>query len=153
MKIESIKIKHIVEEQPDLSWLGTYSNTPTEHYIDRQERGDMGRNEFRYFNLGCGELEYLEKDYERAESYNNQQWCCIGIVAEATVSYHKGAGCSRLETLSSGGLWGVESDSGDYLDTIADDELEDLRDHLKEFGISCADEDWIELCEQAKAKV
>ena len=152
MRIESIQIKYITEDQPDLSWLGDYSDTPAEHHIDRQKRGDMGRNELRYFNLGCGELDYLEQDYARFEDYNNGGWCCIGIIAEATVLCSDQNNGGRLETLSSGGLWGIESDSGDYLNTVADDELADLREHLALFGIHCSDQDWTELCEQAKAQ-
>lgn len=157
MRIESIQIKHITEEQPDLSWLGEYSDTPAEHHIDRSEQGFWSSREFRYFNLGAGNAEYLQRDYERMEAYNNQQWCSMGIVAEATVSYSIGHSQAqhhrRLETLSSGGLWGIESDSSDYVEIIENDELADLREHLEHFGIKCSDTDWQELCEQAKQAI
>ena len=50
-KIESVRIEKIPDTDPDTSYLGDYSNSPKNPYsIDRQERGDMGRNELRYFN-------------------------------------------------------------------------------------------------------
>jgi len=154
MKIEKIVIKHVVDEQPDLSYLGVYSNSPADVCIDREERGDQERNEFRYFNLGCGDKDYIEQDYARAESYNRQNWCMLGIIAEAEMSYDIGQGCRRLEKLSSGGIWGIESDSDDdYIEDMQNEQLDDLRQHLRHFGINCADEDWQELCEQAKNNI
>jgi len=150
MRVEKITIKHTLDEQPDLSYLGEYSNTPGEHCIDRQERGDMDRGEYRYFNLGCGDPEYLEQDYARMKACDDGLWCMLGIVAEAQVSYSIGNGSKRLETLTSDGLWGVESDSDKELDVIDQEELDDLRECLKQFGIVCSDERWAELCEEAK---
>jgi len=157
MKIESIKIKHIIDDCPDLSYLGEYSDKPAAVCIDRKERGDQRHKEVRYFNLGCGDPEYIEQDYQRMEAYHRQEWYSMGIMAEATVSYLLEnvipAGHKRLETFTSGGLWGVESDSGDYIKEVEDEQLDDLREHLAQFGITTKDEDWQELCEQAKDNI
>ena len=155
MKIESIKIKHIIETQPDLSYLGKYSNNPAEVHIDRKERGNQGCGEYRYFNLGCGDPEYIEQDYKRAESYNRQEWYVFGVMAVAIVSYSTETvpASNRLETLTSGGLWGIESDSEDYIETVENEQLDDLREHLAHFGIVVSDENWNELCEQAKGDI
>ena len=41
----------VPDDCPDTSYLGTYSAKPqTQWAIDRQQRGDMGRNEYRYWN-------------------------------------------------------------------------------------------------------
>ena len=41
----------IPDDCPDTSYLGTYSErAETQWAIDRQERGDMGRNEYQYWN-------------------------------------------------------------------------------------------------------
>lgn len=140
-QVDSITIKWEQDGDADHSHLGEYSNTPAEHHIDRRERGDQGRNEFRYFNLGCGDAEYLENDYERAEALNKGNWCFMGCRAVAQVSYPIGQGNRRIETLSSGGLWGIESDSGrEYVAEVEAQELKNLKEHLAQFGI-----EWPEL--------
>ena len=41
----------VPDDCPDTSYLGTYSaRAETQWAIDRQERGDMGRNKYRYWN-------------------------------------------------------------------------------------------------------
>jgi len=120
--------------------------------------GDMERNEYRYFNGNVenykGEppediRKYVRQDYERMERLQHGDWCYIGIRAEATItlnatwensvvskaSWHKPI--APEQTITSGGLWGVESDSGkDYLAEIESDELADLRKQLTAVGFS-----------------
>lgn len=68
------------------------------------------------------------------EAYNNQQWCYVGIRAEAEVQTRLG---SPIQSIRSGGLWGIESDSdSSYFKSIADEELSELRAQLKELGFS-----------------
>ena len=133
-KIEKITLKIEVDDNPDLSYLGEYSDTPAERHIDRQERGDKEDGEYRYFNLGYGDPEYLEQDYERAEAYNRGEWYMFGIIAKVEVSYERDD-YKRLETLSSGGLWGIESDSGTYIREAAKQQLAELEEHLKRFNV------------------
>lgn len=118
---------------------------------DCDERGDMERNECRYFN---GPVEnykgespenirkYVRQDYERMESLNRGNWCYIGIQADAgiTVSETPAKGPNYgavIQTITSGGLWGIESDSGrEYLESVEKEELADLRTQLKALGFS-----------------
>lgn len=131
-KIESIRIVAEHDSDPDLSYLGEYASTPEEHHIDRQERGDCGRNEFRFFNAGCGDPDYIEQDYARAENYNRGEWSMIGVRAVAEITIN---GISQR--IKSPGLWGVESDSDqEYLNEIGREELSQLRDMLAELGFS-----------------
>lgn len=64
------------------------------------------------------------------------------VVAIATVSYQLGSnGDRRLETLSSAGLHGIElgdraSADAMYRSELEDEQLEDLRLHLRVFGIN-----------------
>lgn len=105
--------------------------------------GDRERNEYRFFNpnyenyKGCPEEEirkYCVQDYERMESLNRGQWCYIGIWAEAEVQLSKDG---VIQELSSGGLRGIESDSGnDYLSEVEQEELSQLRKELREIGFS-----------------
>jgi hypothetical protein len=228
-KIESVIIRRIVDESPDTSYLGEYSNKPTSEFsIDRAhsldcasvltdikeakqtlehvqqtigdlyngilaqyngtlanekldaeknaldeaydmvgelidsvdecdcgERGDMERGEYRYFNpsfnyvSSMGKIQdgltpedvrkYTLQDYERMERANRGDWCMVGVKAVAEISipstsiYHS----STLQTIHSGGLWGIESDSDKaYFAEVEKDELADLRTQLRALGFS-----------------
>ena len=143
-RILSVTIKRMIDESPDTSFLGEYSNSPdTEYAIDRQKLGDQARNEFRYFNGPVenykGETpenirKYIRQDYDRMESLNRGNWQFIGIQAEAT--YVVGF-TGDLQTVTSGGLWGIESDSGkEYLESVQREELDSLKNDLIAVGFS-----------------
>ena len=98
--------------------------------------GEMGRGELRYFN---GPVEnykgessedirkYARQDYDRMESLNRGDWCFMGMRAEAEVQ----TGSDVVQRITSGGLWGIESDSGkDHFESIAREELAQLKDEL-----------------------
>ena len=178
-KILNVRIERVVDVDPDLSYLGAYGNhAETEWAVDREERRDMERNEYRYWNpcnhvppgkpenwahvsdedvwqavrttgatmpdgtipsgrpsaLVALDLAYIVQDYQRHESYNNQNWCCLGIIAKAKVQLADG---SLMQTIRSGGLWGIESDSGDeYFAFVEHDELAQLGSELTAMGFS-----------------
>jgi hypothetical protein len=107
---------------------------------DCDESGDWTRNEYRYFNPSqnysdCTPDEirtYIAQDYQRMERLNAGDWSYIGIRAEAEVTVD-----DTVQTVSSGGLWGIESDSdSQYIASVASDELASLRDILHELGFS-----------------
>jgi hypothetical protein len=95
----------------------------------------MERNEYRYFNGNVenykGETpekirEYVRQDYERSERLHRGDWCYIGMRVEAEIVID-----NVCQEITSGGLWGIESDSGkDYLAEIESDELYELRKQL-----------------------
>lgn len=142
-RILEVHVNRLPDEDPDLSHLGEYSNTPDPRYcIDRKERGDMRRGEYRYFNPssnydgeGMDELKkYTEQDYDRMESHNNGGWCTIGIKAWARVQLN---GSVVMQKITSGGLWGTESDSdAEYLTEVEDTELDALREELLAIGFT-----------------
>ena len=135
-RILSVRVRRKYDESPDLSYLGEYSDKPADVHIDRKQTGDMGRSEFRYFSAGCGDPEYIEQDYARAEAFNRGDWCMVGIWAEAKVKLSG----EVVQTIRSGGLWNIESDSGaEYFEEVAAEELEQLSAELAELGFS-ADE-------------
>jgi hypothetical protein len=112
---------------------------------DCGERGDAERGEFRYFN-GCVEnykgespediRKYVRQDYERMERLQRGDWCFVGIRAEAEILIPSGD-ASIVQEITSGGLWGVESDSDrDYLSEIETEELASLREQLRAVGFS-----------------
>jgi hypothetical protein len=171
-RILSVRIERAVDDWPDTSYLGRYSDkAETEWAIDRQERGDWGRGEYRYWNPGANhippgdvkswthvsdsaiaeackrngvdlrqerdeairllDLHYIEEDCERCESLNRGNWCYLGIIAKAKVVLADGV----VQAIRSGGLWGIESDSGeDYLSGVEKDELANLRKQLEAVG-------------------
>src|SRR4051812_18378841 len=104
--VEEVTIRWEPDESPDLSWIGEYSNTPKEGAI---ETGRSGRY-YKYFNPA--NPEYGQQEFELMEKYERGDICSMGCWAEAEVSHPiEPKGHRRLETLSSAGLWGIESDS------------------------------------------
>jgi hypothetical protein len=77
------------------------------------------------------------------ERLNRGDWCFIGIRAEAEIQlFHKPVhsldpGQTSIQTLTSGGLWGIESDSDrEYLESVEQEELADLKTQLLVLGFS-----------------
>jgi hypothetical protein len=65
------------------------------------------------------------------ESLNNGNWCFIGIIAKAKIVTENGT----LQTIRSGGLWGIESDSDkSYIAEIEQEQLAELRKELTALG-------------------
>lgn len=128
----SVEIKQEYDNDPDLSWLGRHTNIPGYDAIDRAKtRAGTAAHEFRYWRpaitldvhfrelrrLGYCKadawlkaLEYRERSYNRAESFCRGDWAMLGITATA-----------RIGNMACGyaSVWGIESDSGDYIDEIA----------------------------------
>ena len=107
--------------------------------------GDMLRNEYRYFNPSSNYVDakdqprdgltpdevrkYVAQDYARMQDYNANGWCYIGL--RAVAKYQTSFG-SPIQTLSSGGLWGIESDSdASYFVEVSAEELSQLKSELK----------------------
>ena len=114
---------------------------------DCGKRGDMQRNEYRYFNGNVenykGESpedirKYVRQDYERMERLNAGDWYFVGVRADAQVSFNIGAGNSwLLQDVTSGGCWGIESDSDEeHFESIEKEELSELADQLHAAGFS-----------------
>jgi len=138
-RIVSVTIRREVDDSPDLSFIGEYGRHPEGPCaIDRQERGDMGRNEHRYFNPAMtgeetGNPDSPEQDYKRMEDYNRGEWCMMGVFATADVVLTGNV----VQKVRSGGLWGIESDSDEgYFTEIADEQMSELRDELKAVGFT-----------------
>jgi hypothetical protein len=113
--------------------------------------GHWSAREYRYFNpnhenyKGPPENEirkYCRQDFDRMESLNAGDWCYIGIRAEARVIVNEKiigpvASHGIAQTITSGGLWGVESDSGrEHLEETIREELASLKTELTALGFS-----------------
>lgn len=81
-------------------------------------------------------------DFKRMEEYNQGYWQFIGVGAEAEISIPDGGRTSRdvatavVQHITSGGLWGIESDSGDYLNEVGQEQLSELKTQLLALGFS-----------------
>jgi hypothetical protein len=66
--------------------------------------------------------DYEEEDRARLEAFNAGEWSMIGIRAKASITIIRN-GVGTIYTMTSAGLYGVESDSGeDYLNEIFEEE-------------------------------
>jgi hypothetical protein len=105
-----------------------------------EESGDWSHSEYQYFNTSGnyqGEpladiVQYTKADYERMESLNAGNWGFIGIQAHAEIVI--GNVCQKI---TSGGLWGIESDSDEsYFREVESENLVELRGILHDMGFS-----------------
>ena len=111
-------------------------------------RGEWNHREYRYFNPSFNYVDkagkplpentpedvrkYVKQDYKRMESLYAGNWSFIGIGAKAKITVN-----DTCQTITSGGLWGIESDSEEsYLRSVEQEELSDLRTQLYELGFS-----------------
>ncbi len=155
-RILKIELKQMADESPDTSWMGEFSNhADTQFAIDHQERSGSSRVK-QWFNPGTIEdfdpnaswipagtedkREYwhqamtknAEQDYARMCSLCAGEFEFIGIGAKAEVVVN-----NTCQMVTSGGLWGIESDSGeDYLREEEQNQLAELRTILCEMGFS-----------------
>lgn len=143
-RILKVTIRREIDECPDLSWIGEYSNRPGDEdkTIDRKERGDCGRLELPYFiatnsAADTGNPESVDQDYRRMEDYGNG-WVMVGVWIEAEVTVAEcGRGSSVIQRIRSGGLWGIESDSSDeFFAEVEAEEFTQLRAELSAMGFS-----------------
>ena len=112
---------------------------------DCGEHGDLEHGELRYFNASVENYEgetpeqirkYVRCDYERMERLNRGDWCYVGIRAEAEILIPSG-GANLAQEITSGGLWGIESDSDEsYFAEVGAEELAELRTQLSGIGFS-----------------
>ena len=86
-------------------------------------------------------------DFEnRKQAFQRGDFSFVGVVAKAEIVVD-----GIVQTITSGGLWGIESDSDKtYIAEVADDEYGDLRRILKTLGVPTSelpmkvDPKWIE---------
>lgn len=152
-KIISIEIVHKVDEDPDTSFIGEYTDEHDPFHFDRDERKMLktlerdpdylvppkGR-EYRFFKPYAAGMKpgtpryvrYGKQDLARMEGLSRGDWWFISIRAVATVQL---SGLVDQE-ITSGGLWCIESNDTDYHKEVAREELGWLRKELIEAGFT-----------------
>lgn len=118
----TVRLFTMPDTDADLSFIGEYSDTPDEFHIDRQERGEMERGTYRYFNSGSAGPEHMEEDYRRMQAYNRGDWAMLGVCADILW---------RGKTIGHSALWGIESDAGDYITTVAREQAHEAIDEAR----------------------
>jgi len=143
-RILSVKVKQMFDDSPDTSWLGEFSDSAkTEFAINHRERNGGNTREFEWFNAASVDTQnntsednakYAEQDYKRMMQLNNGHFCFIGIWADAEIGLPRGDSY-LCQSVTSGGLWGIESDSDkSYFAEVEQEQLAELRGVLADFG-------------------
>ena len=134
-KISKIVVKRIPDYDSDLSYLGTFGKDKgrfgIEHSSDPQQ--------YPYFNADNVEnMKEARQNYDRIMQYEKGNIMDCGVMAEAEIMTQKeGNDYWKIDHITSGGLWGLSSDSGNqYFQDEAKNQLAELAETLAEFGFS-----------------
>lgn len=87
--------------------------------------------------------EQMEEAQHRYDGFGNW-WNYVGVVARAHISVPIGGGAFCTFQIDSPGVWGIESDAGEYLKTVFAEQQDELRDMLKIMGLAIQSGDMIE---------
>lgn len=143
-KAIKIEVKRIVDENPDLSFLET---TPEGHYgIDGSgwvhvSEEDIKEIVEKYGSVWNVCIAYAKKDKERLDTYNKGIWGMIGIKAVATIHIPAGGDTVKIQTIDSGGLFGIASDSDDGdIQEIGRDQIDEVKNYLRILCVTGADD-------------
>lgn len=139
-RIDYIRVKWEIDESPDYSYLETKLSEDGKKIISscRYDQDELDQHPIRT-------RRYIKEDMQRLEKFNSGELCSYGCMAEAEVSYPLNENRDRkIERFTSGGLWGIESDTNQsYREDTAKEQLEDLREHLKRFNIEEIRRRWV----------
>jgi len=141
IKLGQVSIERVTDECPDLSYLGRYSDSDATNRKNEIaiEREYSGVGEYHWFIAAeVDNMKQAQQNYRRMESYENQQWCMLGIIAKAQILVPSGQNDGfTVQTIRSGGIYGVESDSEEsYFEELEEEEIEDLKEQLGILGIA-----------------
>lgn len=141
-KISSISIIQDPDYDADMSDLGTFGPEPKDKFAvnHHKAQGFANRNTFEWFNPQPGICE-TKKDalsiYERMMDYEKGNWYMLSISATAHIQTSQDGKTWKLDKITSGGLYGIESDADESdKKEIASDQLQELKTTLQEFGFT-----------------
>ena len=164
-KIESIVIEHKLEDDSDTSFIGEYTSDLDDGVIVRQYGKfyeDLTEEEKDQINLRnrehtgfepyaggekVGTKEYKEyglQDYKRMEQLNNGDFYFMGIIVHANIFLEE----NRYYTyrkITSGGIWGIESDDKSGIEELEKEQIEDLRHQLEHLNVDMSNFDHIKI--------
>lgn len=157
-KIFGITLRHEYDENPDTSMFGKFTDKLETGVVVRRfgkfyeqlseaqlaelANAPHGR-EFRGFKPEAGGekpgtpvfYKYGVQEYERMEALARGDFAFIGIIADAEVGVDIGRDGWKTDHITSGGLWGIESDSdAAYIKEVEREQLVELAGYLREYG-------------------
>jgi hypothetical protein len=142
-KVVKIEVKRIVDEDPDLSFLET---TPEGHYgIDGSDWVHVSEDDKqvvinKYGSIWNACVECAKQDKERLDAYNRGDWEMIGIRAMATIHIPVN-NAVKIQTINSGGLFGIASDSDDSdIQEIGIDQIDEVKNYLRILCVAGVDD-------------
>ena len=109
-------VRRVVDEDPDLSHLGTFSDAYQDGAI---EHGNERLNVYRYFIPE--NPEYGQQDYERMLAFDHGKWCMVGITVDISIKTKTNWAVPPVVGRAS--VWGVESDSEESYFTELENEM------------------------------
>ncbi len=139
--ISHLVINRVFDTDPDLSYLGAFSDTKG-NFAVKHETDDPRSSD--WFNAeGVENMEQARQNYKRFLQFGNEEIHCIGIVAEAQILIPLGNDDKYgiRQNIQSGGLYGIESDSGEsYFREVEADQFSELKTVLKQ--LNCDTSNW-----------
>lgn len=113
--ITNIEVKTIEDNDYDISYL-------TQSYDDVEDINEREK--------------YINQDKERLDKFRCGEWYYIGIRAIAIVYIPIHNNSYNMQTITSSGLYGIESDSDkDYIQSVKHKQVDELKEYLKLLNI------------------
>ncbi len=114
--------------------------SPADHFGDgwsHVSETDKARVIEKFGSIEAACRQYAREDAQRIQDFRAGKWWFESCRAVAEVRYELLDGSFRIERLSSGGLYGIESDSGEeYRQEVESQEFADLQAHLARLGVA-----------------
>lgn len=88
----------------------------------------------------AGYVDPAQFDHEQAKAearmkaWHDDVWYYLGVIARAHIMVPSGQGSFVTYTLDSPGIWGIESDSTDYIKETFEEEKVELLSHIATMG-------------------
>ena len=138
-RIDYIRVKWVIDESPDVSYLESTLSEDGKTIISscRYTQEELDKHPIRT-------RRYIREDMGRLEKFNSGELQSYGCIAEAEISYPLTDDNRRIEWLTSGGVWGIESDTNrEYREIIADEQLDDLKGHCERLNVDTPRRRWV----------
>lgn len=136
-KINKIIINYIPDYDADLDWLGKFASEPGKFAV----KHNGGSREHPYFNAENVEnMKEAKQNYKRIMEFENGHISMYGIKATAEIYTSNDGKTWLINKVSSGGLWGLESDNTEgAFKEIEAEQLDELKDVLLALGFTAAE--------------
>lgn len=140
-KINRITISHVVDNDHDLSMLGSFSDKPGKYAIEH----DGGRNSYRYFNAeNVSNTKEARENYEEMMKFERGELYMIGVRAYADIATKDDENFKSwtINRISSAGIWGItqgyKNDTEDIKE-IEQEQLAEIKDILASLGFTASE--------------